>query len=117
MEAKLPNGEAGSDANFHLSSGLKPVQALLSALNVLRFQSFVAGDHFKSDHLTLVQSFETAAHNGRVVHKDVLPGVLGDKAKPFFVIKPLNFTTSHNVSPERCPTFTHWAQNRFHTVS
>jgi hypothetical protein len=33
-----------------------------------------------------------------MMHKDVLPCVLRDKAKPFFIIEPLYFTTGHNFS-------------------
>jgi hypothetical protein len=31
-----------------------------------------------------------------VVHKNILTGILGDKAKPFFIVEPLNFATGHN---------------------
>lgn len=36
------------------------------------------------------------------MHEYVLPGIIGDKAKPLFVIEPLNFTTCHIISPEGC---------------
>jgi hypothetical protein len=30
------------------------------------------------------------------MHENVLTGILGDKAKPFFVVEPLDFATGHN---------------------
>jgi hypothetical protein len=75
----------------------------LRTVNVLGFQPFVTGNDFERDHFTLVQSFEPPAHDRRVMHEYVLPGIIGDKAKPFFVIEPLNFTTCHIISPEGLP--------------
>ena len=36
------------------------------------------------------------ARDGRVMHEYVLPGILGDEAKPFFIVEPFDFATSHN---------------------
>jgi len=30
------------------------------------------------------------------MHENVLTGIVGDKAKPFFVVEPLDFATGHN---------------------
>jgi hypothetical protein len=57
------------------------------ALDIRGFQSFVAGDHIKDDGFTFVQRLETVAHDGRVMHKNVLPRVLGDKTKAFFDLR------------------------------
>src|SRR5271170_5250718 len=32
-----------------------------------------------------------------MMHEDILAGVLGDKAKPFFIVEPLDFATGHNL--------------------
>jgi len=72
----------------------KPLRGL-EALHVLGFQPFVAGYDLKRDFFAFVERFESGADDGRVMHKDVLARTLGDKAKPFFVIEPLYFATSH----------------------
>jgi hypothetical protein len=61
----------------------------------LGFQTLVAGYDLKRDFFALVERFESGTNDGRVMHEDVLAGALGDKAKPFFVIEPLYFATSH----------------------
>jgi hypothetical protein len=68
----------------------------LDALNVLRFQPFVAVDNFEGNLVAFIQCFESRTRDGSVVYKNILPGILGDKAKPFFVVEPLNFATGHN---------------------
>jgi len=68
----------------------------MEALHVLGFQTFVAGYDFEGDFFPFIESFESSADNGRVMHKDVLAGTLGYKAEPFFVIEPLYFATSHS---------------------
>jgi len=67
----------------------------MEALHVLGFQTFVAGYDFEGDFFAFVERLESSADYGRVMHKDVLAGTLGDKAKPFFVVEPLYFATSH----------------------
>jgi hypothetical protein len=67
----------------------------MQALHVLGLQTFVAGYDFEGDFFAFVESLESSADNGRVMHKDVLARTLGYKAEPFFVIEPLYFATSH----------------------
>ena len=69
----------------------------MHALNVLGFQPFVADDDIEGDIVALIQGFESRADNGRMMHKHVLPGILGDEPKPFFIIEPLDFATGHNL--------------------
>jgi hypothetical protein len=71
----------------------------MHALNVLGFQPFITDDHIEQNLVSLVQCFESRTDNGRMMHKDVLPGTLGDEPKPFFIIEPLDFATGHN-SPD-----------------
>jgi hypothetical protein len=68
----------------------------MHALDVLSLQPFVAGDHVEGDFVAFIKSFKSRTDNGRVMHEDVLPGTLGDKPKPFFVVEPLHFATSHS---------------------
>ena len=70
----------------------------MHALNVLGFQPFITGNDIKGDVFALIQCFESRADNRRMMHKDVLPGILGDEPKPFFIIEPLDFATGHNLS-------------------
>jgi hypothetical protein len=65
------------------------------ALHVLGLQTLVAGYDLKRDFFAFIESFESGADDGRVMHEDVLAGPLGDKAEPFFVIEPLYFAASH----------------------
>jgi len=67
----------------------------LDALHVLGFQTLVAGHDLKRDFFAFIESLESGANDGRVMHKDVLARTLGYKAEPFFVIEPLYFATSH----------------------
>jgi len=67
----------------------------MQALHVLGFQTFVAGYDFEGDFFAFIERFESGADDGRVMHENVLAGTLGDKAKPFLVIEPLYFATSH----------------------
>jgi hypothetical protein len=66
------------------------------ALDVLGFKPFVTRDNIEGHFVTFIQGFEARTRDGRVMHEYVLPGILGDKAKPFFVVEPLDFATSHN---------------------
>src|SRR5690242_11773763 len=74
----------------------------IGALHVLRLQAFVAGDRLKGHGLPLVQGFIAGTQNGRVMHKYILPGFLGDKTKTLLVIEPLYFAAGHNSAPLIC---------------
>ncbi|HSY19212.1 MAG TPA: hypothetical protein VK815_12795 [Candidatus Acidoferrales bacterium] len=67
-------------------------------LDVLGFQTFVAGDDVEGDLFSFVQGFKASPGNGRMMHENVLPAALGDEAKPLFIVKPLNFAAGHNCS-------------------
>jgi hypothetical protein len=67
-------------------------------LNILGLKPFVTGDNFKGDLVAFIQRFEPCTGYGRMMHENVLPGTLGDEAKPFFVVKPLHFAACHNCS-------------------
>src|SRR5437016_5378107 len=49
------------------------------------------------NYLPFVQSFEPLSLDGGVMHEYILAGFLGDEAKPFLVVEPLDFTTGHNL--------------------
>jgi hypothetical protein len=67
----------------------------LQALDVLGFQPFFADDNLKGNFITFVESFESRADDGRVMHEDILAGTLGDKPESLFIVEPLNFAASH----------------------
>jgi len=69
----------------------------LGALDVLGLQAFGAFDNFKVNDFPFVQGFEALTLNRGVMHENILAGILGDEAKPFFIIEPLDFTTGHNL--------------------
>lgn len=66
------------------------------ALDVLRFQTPLAGHGFKRHGFAFIQGLVPPAEDGGVVDEDILPGVLDNEAKPFFVVKPLHFAACHN---------------------
>src|SRR5207244_8851917 len=70
---------------------------LLGALDVLGLQAFGAFDNFEVHNFPFVQGFEPLSLNGGVMHEDILAGILGDEAKPFLIVEPLDFTTGHNL--------------------
>src|SRR5687767_15649158 len=69
------------------------------ALNVLGFQALAAINDFEVDDFALVQRLETVSEDGRVVDENVLTRFLSDEPEAFLVVKPLDFTAGHNVSP------------------
>lgn len=80
------------------SSGLVVLLKLelnLTSLNVLRFEPFATFDDFKGHHFSFVEGFIPLTEDGSVMHEDILSGFLGNETVPFFIIKPLDFTTGH----------------------
>jgi hypothetical protein len=67
----------------------------IHALDILRLQSLVAVDNFEGNRVSLIQGFESRADDARVMHEDVLAGILGDEPKPFSIVKPLHFAAGH----------------------
>jgi hypothetical protein len=76
--------------------GVTPALHRSHALDILGFQPFVAGDNIEGNFVSFIQGFESRTRDGRVMHENVLTRILGDKAKPFFVVEPLDFATGHN---------------------
>jgi hypothetical protein len=70
---------------------------MLNALDVLGLQPFIAADNVKGDFVAFIEGLEPRAHDGRMMHKDILPGILSDEAKPLFIIEPLDFATGHKL--------------------
>ena len=70
----------------------------IDTLNLFSFQSFFARQDFKRNSIALFEGFEARTDDRGVMHKDVLTGILRDEAEPFFVVKPLYFSTRHNFS-------------------
>lgn len=68
------------------------------SLDVLGFESFITGDDFEANFFPFIQCLEALSGNLRMMHKDILAGILGNEAKPFFVIEPFYLTTGHNFS-------------------
>jgi hypothetical protein len=89
----MANGNSAKRGNCHEQAD-KTLRRL-HALDVLRLQPFVTGDDLERNLVSFVQGFEPTADNGRVMHKNVLPRILGDEAKPFFIVEPLYFSASH----------------------
>jgi hypothetical protein len=75
-------------------------QALWSlyALNMFGFQPFFTRNDFEGNNVALIQGFESLTGDGGMMHKYILPGTLGNEAKPFFIIEPLDFAAGHNDS-------------------
>ena len=69
----------------------------LGALDVLGLQAFGAFDNFKVNDFAFVQGLETLSLYGGVMNEHILAGLLGDEAKPLFIVEPLDFTTGHNL--------------------
>jgi len=67
----------------------------LHALDIMGFQPFFAGDDLEGNLVAFIQGFESLTRDGRVVHEDILAGILGDEAEPFFVVEPLDFAAGH----------------------
>jgi hypothetical protein len=87
-------GERKSPASRDLPGGA-PTLRRTHALDILGFKPFVAGYDIEGNFVSFIQGFEPRARDGRVMHKYVLTGILGDEAKPFFIIEPLDFATGH----------------------
>jgi hypothetical protein len=69
------------------------------ALDILGFQAFATIDDFEVHDFTLVQGLETVTEDRCVVDENVLTRFLSDEPEAFLVVKPLDFTAGHNVSP------------------
>jgi hypothetical protein len=67
----------------------------MRALDVLGFQTFFTGDDFKGNFIAFVESFESRADDGRVMHEDILTGTLGNKPESLFIVEPLDFAAGH----------------------
>lgn len=72
----------------------------MSALNLFGLWALVAGDDLEYDLFPFVQRFESVAQNCRVMHKNILPGILSDKSKTLRIIPPFYFATRHISSPD-----------------
>jgi hypothetical protein len=66
------------------------------ALDILGFKPFIAGYDIEGNFVSFIQGFEPRTRDGRVMHENVLSCILGDEAKPFFIVEPLDFATGHN---------------------
>jgi hypothetical protein len=75
----------------------------LSAMNVLGLQALIARGDVKNDFFTFHQGLVAAALDGSEMNEHVLTGILCDKAKPLFVIEPLNFATGHSSLLVKAP--------------
>src|ERR1041384_6179559 len=67
----------------------------MRALHVLSFWTFFPRHNLEDDFFTFVQRLEAFPHDRRVVDKDILPAVLGNEAKPLFIVPPFDFAFSH----------------------
>jgi hypothetical protein len=67
----------------------------IHTLDILRLQPFVALNNLEGDGVAFVQGFESRPDDGRVMHEDILTGILGDEPEPFSIVKPLDFAASH----------------------
>ena len=74
-----------------------PAGSLLRALNILRLQTFGALDNLKVNDFAFIQGFKALSLDGSVMNKHILAGFLGDEAKPFLIVEPLDFATGHNL--------------------
>jgi hypothetical protein len=68
-------------------------------LDFLGFQSLIAGNGFKGNFVAFIQGFKSRANNGRMMHKNVLTGILGDEAEAFFIVEPFYFSAGHKQFP------------------
>jgi hypothetical protein len=94
----LANGNSAGRGIFYGSGALKR-SSRIHALDILGFQSLFAGNGFKENFVAFVQGFESRADDGRVMHKNVLTGILGDEAEALFVVEPLYFSAGHKQFP------------------
>ena len=69
----------------------------LGAFDVFGLQSLFARNNIEVDVVAFIEGSKSVTLDRAVMDEDVLTGLLGDEAKPVFVIKPLNFATGHNV--------------------
>jgi hypothetical protein len=67
----------------------------LHTLDVFGFQPFFAGNNLEGHDVAFIEGFEARTDNGRVMHKDVLAGILGDETEALFIVEPLDFATGH----------------------
>ena len=74
----------------------------VDALNVLRFQSFIALDDFKMDDFSFVESLEPVAVDCRVMHENIGSGfLLKDKPKSLFIVEPFYLPAGHRTPVSR----------------
>ena len=70
-----------------------------ATLDVLSLEALVALDQFEVHHFPFIESLEAISTDGGMMHEDVLTRfVLYNKTKAFFVIEPLDTSTSHKIS-------------------
>src|SRR5262245_3995916 len=67
------------------------------ALHVFCLRAFLTHDHLEGDLLPLVQGFEAFTQDGRVMDKNILTAVLGNKAQALLVVPPFDFAFSHTT--------------------
>jgi hypothetical protein len=75
-----------------------PTLRCLDALDVFGFQPFFTGDDLEGNDVAFIQVFESLPGDGRVMHKNVLPGTLADEPEPLFIVEPFDFAAGHNDS-------------------
>tara|TARA_Y100000589_G_scaffold218884_1_gene206573 strand:- start:1170 stop:1529 length:360 start_codon:yes stop_codon:yes gene_type:complete len=70
-----------------------------ATLDVLSLEALVALDQFEVHHFTFIEGLEAISSYGGMMHEDVFTRfVLHDKTKAFFIIEPLDTSTSHKIS-------------------
>jgi hypothetical protein len=72
----------------------------LSTLDVLCLGTFFAGHHFEDYFFAFPQDLEALSHDGGMMHKNILPAILGYEAQALFIVPPFDFAFSHTCSPE-----------------
>src|SRR5579864_6828734 len=78
-----------SKLNSLLPRGLCP-------LYFLGLGTFLAGDDFENDFITFTQGLEAFSQDCSVMHKNILPRILGDEAQALHIVPPFDFAFSHN---------------------
>ena len=62
------------------------------------FNPFSLGTTSKETSSPSLRVLNPVPDNGRMMHKHILPGTLGDEPEPFFIVEPLDFAAGHNDS-------------------
>jgi hypothetical protein len=72
-----------------------PARLSAGALHICGFQALVTGNDFKDYGFAFGQRLVSVAENGGMMHEDIPARILSNEAKAHFIVKPLNFATSH----------------------